>query len=156
MGLSIQLKGEPCFMMISTKGRYALKVMIDLAEHQSSGYIPLQTIADRQQISEKYLETILRSMVQHGLLVGVRGKGGGYRLTRSPSEYSVGEILRLSEENLAPVACLEHNAPECQQSADCRTLPIWIKLNDMINKYLDSVSLADLLPSLEPGNDYVI
>lgn len=143
-------------MMISTKGRYALRVMIDLSEHQTNDYIPLKTIADRQQISEKYLETILRSLVQAHLLVGLRGKGGGYKLTKRPDQYSIGEILRCSEESLAPVACLDAKAPECAQSADCRTLPIWIKLNNMINDYLDSVSLSDLMAPAEPGNDYVI
>ena len=95
--------------MISTKGRYALRVMVDLAEHQGEGYLPLKEIAQRQEISEKYLESILKVLVAHKLLAGLRGKGGGYRLTRTPEEYTVGSILRLTEGSLAPVACLERN-----------------------------------------------
>ena len=97
-------------MMISTKGRYALRVLIDLAEHQTDGYIPLKTIAERQGISEKYLEIVLKSLVKARVLTGVRGKGGGYRLTKPPEQYTVGEILRLTEESLAPVSCLEEGA----------------------------------------------
>ena len=97
-------------MMISTKGRYALRVMIDLAEHQTEGYIPLKEIAQRQEISEKYLESILKILVQKKFLTGLRGKGGGYRLTRDPEMYTVGSILRLTEGTLAPVACLENDA----------------------------------------------
>ena len=97
-------------MLISTKGRYALRVMVDLAEHQSEGFIPLKVIAERQEISEKYLESIIKLLVKAKLLNGVRGKGGGYRLTKSPDQYTVGSILRLTEESLAPVACLEEGA----------------------------------------------
>ena len=110
-------------MIISTKGRYALRVMIDLAEHQTDRYIPLKEIAQRQEISEKYLESILKSLVQQKFLTGLRGKGGGYRLTRAPELYTVGSILRLTEGSLAPVACLEDGAVQCARSASCRTLP---------------------------------
>ncbi len=144
-------------MMVSTKGRYALRVMIDLAEHQSSGYIPLKEIAERQGISEKYLENILKVLVRDGLLTGLRGKGGGYRLTRAPEDCSVGEILRLTEGSLAPVACLSEGPHQnCERIADCRTLPMWRKLDDLINGYLDSVSLADLMLTSNPGDNYVI
>ena len=98
-------------MLISTKGRYALRVMIDLAEHQNAGYIPLKEVAQRQGISEKYLESIIKLLVKANLLNGVRGKGGGYRLTKSPDNYTVGSILRLTEDSLAPVSCLEPGAP---------------------------------------------
>ena len=105
-------------MLISTKGRYALRVMIDLAEHQNAGYIPLKEVAQRQGISEKYLESIIKLLVKANLLNGVRGKGGGYRLTRTPDNYTVGSVLRLTEDSLAPVSCLEPGAPVCSQSSD--------------------------------------
>ena len=132
-------------MLISTKGRYALRVMADLAEHPKEGYIPLKEIAQRQGISEKYLEAIIKILVRAKLLSGVRGKGGGYQLTRSPEQYTVGEILRLTEESLAPVTCLEADAFPCAKAAVCRTLPLWQELDRVISEYLDSVSLADLL-----------
>ena len=143
-------------MLISTKGRYALRVMVDLAEHQGEGYIPLKEIAERQGISEKYLETVLKSLVRGGLLQGLRGKGGGYKLTRSPEKYSVGEILHLSEESLAPVSCLEIGADSCVRSAECRTLPMWQKLNTLVEDFFTSIYLSDLMGPDEPGNDYVI
>ena len=143
-------------MMISTKGRYALRVMIDIAEHQHDGYIPLKEIAARQEISEKYLEGIVKSLVKERYLTGLRGKSGGYRLTKTPEEYTVGSILRLSEGSLAPVACLEQNPVECRRMAECRTLPMWRKLNTMINDYFDGITLADLVNTSQPGNDYVI
>ena len=115
-------------MMVSTKGRYALRVMIDLAEHDDGLYIPLKEIAARQDISEKYLESIVKLLTRNGDLVGVRGKGGGYRLTRKPEEYPLGEILRLTEGSLAPVACLEEGAHPCDRAAQCRTLPVWNRL----------------------------
>ena len=143
-------------MLISTKGRYALRVMVDLAEHQSGDYVPLKTIAERQEISEKYLETILKSLVGDGFLYGLRGKGGGYKLTRSPEQYTVGEILRAADENLAPVACPELNNGSCNRTAECRTLPVWIQLSKIVNEYLDSLTLQDLIRPDELGNDYVI
>ena len=142
-------------MLISTKGRYALRVMIDLAEHQTEGYIPLKTIAQRQVISEKYLEGIIKLLVKAQLLNGVRGKGGGYRLTKVPEQYTAGEILRLTEDSLAPVACLDGGANSCPRAGKCQTLPMWEKLDDLINGYLDSVSLADLLhTSPENKNEF--
>lgn len=132
-------------MMISTKGRYALRVMIDLAEHPGVRCIPLKDIARRQEISEKYLEMILRSLVDGNFLTGIRGKGGGYRLSRAPESYTVGSILRLTEGNLAPVACLEENAPACPRKDFCRTLPLWKGLEKTVYDYLDSYTLADLI-----------
>ena len=132
-------------MLISTKGRYALRVLLDLAEHQSDGYIPLKEVAARQGISEKYLESILKILVRHDLLTGLRGKGGGYRLTRPPERYTAGDILRLTEESLAPVACLERTGIPCPREADCRTLELWRGLDRAISGYLDSVTLADLM-----------
>ena len=143
-------------MMISTRGRYALRVMVDLAEHQTPGYLPLKEVAARQEISEKYLESIIKVLVRAGLLEGVRGKGGGYRLTRTPEQYTVGEILRLMEGSLSPVACLEQNPMQCTRAAHCRTLPMWKELYHMVNDYFDSITLADLMDSGEAGDDYVI
>ena len=142
-------------MMISTKGRYALRVMIDLAEHNSDSYIPLRDIAGRQEISEKYLESIVSVFSKAGFLDGLRGKGGGYRLTRDPAQYTVGSMLRLVEGSLAPVACLDHKPNQCARAAECRTLPVWEKLDSLISGYLDSVTLADLLKTPD-GGDYVI
>ena len=143
-------------MMISTKGRYALRVMVDIAENQRDGYIPLKEIAYRQDISEKYLEAIVKGLVKERYLTGLRGKSGGYRLTRAPEDYTVGAILRITEGSLAPVACLEQNPVECRRMAECRTLPMWRKLNTMINDYFDGITLADLVNTSQPGNDYVI
>ena len=143
-------------MMISTKGRYALRVMVDLAEHQSDGYIPLKTIAERQDISEKYLESIIKLLVKGNILSGLRGKGGGYKLMKSPDRYTVGSILRLTEETLAPVSCLEPGAAACARMADCRTLPLWKELDRIISSYLDSVTIADLMRRSSEGNDYII
>ena len=143
-------------MMVSTKGRYALRVMIDLAEHQAEGYIPLKEIAARQEISEKYLESILKALVQKHFLEGLRGKGGGYKLTRLPEQYTVGSILRLTEGSLATVACLEEGAPACPRMAECRTYPLWSKLDRMVAEYLYGVTVADLMAKPEQGNEYVI
>ena len=143
-------------MLISTKGRYALRVMVDLAEHQSEGFIPLKVIAERQEISEKYLESIIKLLVKAKLLNGVRGKGGGYRLTKSPDQYTVGSILRLTEESLAPVSCLEKNAEPCPRSGQCRTLNLWQGLDKVIHEYLASVTIADLMEQGTVGDDYVI
>lgn len=142
-------------MIVSTKGRYALRVMIDLAEHQSEKYTPLKEIAARQQISEKYLENILKTLVQNGLLQGLRGKGGGYRLTRDPSQYRISDILLLTEGNLAPVACLEPGA-DCGRLSECRTYKMWRGLDEVIRAYLDKITLADLARPAQAGDDYVI
>lgn len=141
-------------MMISTKGRYALRVLIDMAEHQSEKSIPLREIAQRQGISEKYLESIIKTLVRGGVVEGMRGKGGGYRLRQSPDRLTVGHILRLVEGSLAPVACLGADTP-CERAAECRTLSLWSGLNDVINNYLDRYTLSDLLRR-DGGYDYVI
>ncbi len=143
-------------MLISTKGRYALRVMTDLAEHPTEGYIPLKDIALRQGISEKYLESIIKLLVKGKLLAGLRGKGGGYKLTRAPETISVAEILRLTEETLAPVACLEPGAAACERVGECRTLPLWQGLGKLINDYLENYALSDLLHTDAQGYDYVI
>ena len=132
-------------MIVSTKGRYALRVMIDLAEHQAEKYVPLKEVAARQEISEKYLENILKVLVQNGFLEGLRGKGGGYRLTMSPSEYTIGRILRLTETSLEPVGCIESGSTSCPKASECRTIGMWMKLGEIVNDYLDSITLADLL-----------
>lgn len=143
-------------MIVSTKGRYALRVMIDLAEHQAERYVPLKEVAARQEISEKYLENILKTLVQNGFLEGLRGKGGGYRLTRSPDQYTVAEILLLTEGSLAPVSCLVPGAPACQRMTNCRTYNMWKGLNDLITNYFGNITLADLAAPDQEGNDYVI
>mgnify|MGYP002624586687 FL=1 len=143
-------------MLISTKGRYALRVMIDLAEHPTSGYIPLKTIAERQQISEKYLESIIKLLVKQDLLLALRGKGGGYRLARAPEDYKVGDILRITEESLASVSCLEVNAETCPMVSSCRTVAFWQGLDKVINEYLDSKTIRDLMQTDDIGFDYVI
>lgn len=132
-------------MMISTRGRYALRVVIDLAENKDKNYIPLKDIAARQDISQKYLESIMTLLSKNNIVDGVHGKGGGYRLNREPNKYSVGEILRITEGSLAPVACLAGNAKTCERADKCKTLPMWEKLDKIIEDYLDSVSLADLI-----------
>ncbi|MCD8074308.1 MAG: Rrf2 family transcriptional regulator [Lachnospiraceae bacterium] len=132
--------------MISTKGRYALRVIVDLAEHQQGEeYIPLRDIAARQEISEKYLEIILKVLVKEKLLKGLRGKGGGYRLTREPKDYPVGEILRLTEGTLAPVACLTENAEPCARSASCSTIHMWQRFDSLVQDFFYTISIADLM-----------
>ena len=143
-------------MLISTKGRYALRVMIDLAEHQTEEFISLKGIAQRQEISEKYLESIIRTLVKAKILESLRGKGGGYKLKKAPEQYTVGSILRLTEESLAPVSCLEPGAAACPRMAVCRTLPMWQGLEKVINDYLDNITLADLMGRDNAGYDYVI
>lgn len=132
-------------MLISTRGRYALRVMLELAQYDQSPYMPLPLIAEKQGISEKYLESIVSLLVKGGLVEGVRGKGGGYRLRRPLRDYSAGEILRLTEGSLAPVSCLEGEENACPRAGQCHTLPMWTRLEGLINSYLDSVTLADLL-----------
>ena len=144
-------------MIISSKGRYALRVMLELAQYGGDGaYIRLGDIAQRQGISEKYLESIIKLLVKAQLLSGVRGKGGGYRLTKTPEQYTAGQILRLTEESLAPVACLEPGASACSHAAECRTLSLWQGLDQTINSYLDGITLEDLMRRGDAGDDYVI
>ena len=139
-------------MMISTRGRYALRVLTDIAEHDTDGYIPLKDIADRQEISEKYLEAIVKILVKAGVLIGLRGKGGGYRLAMPPEHITVGAVLRLTEGTVAPVSCLEESSPPCAKIASCRTRSMWEGLNSVINDYLDRFSIADL--EAEGGRNY--
>ena len=132
-------------MMISTRGRYALRVMIDLAENADEGYIPMREIAARQGISLKYLERILPALVKSNLVEGIQGKGGGYRLGKLPEKCRVGEVLRLTERDLAPVACLECGAEPCDHAGDCRTFPMWSELQKIVNQYFDGITIADLM-----------
>ena len=143
-------------MLISTRGRYALRVLIDIAEHQVDGYLPLKVIAERQEISEKYLEAILKGLVKEGVLVGIRGKGGGYRLSRAPDQIPVRAILQLTEDSLAPVSCLDAGSESCVRAANCRTIGLWQGLYQVICDYLDRYTIADLMKVEEPGNNYVI
>ena len=137
-------------MKISTKGRYALRMMLDLAMNQKDGYVSLKEIAERQQISKKYLETIVKDLVKAGLLNGVSGKGGGYSLCRKPEDYTVGEILELMEGTLAPVACLAEDAEVCPRADECLTLPMWKEYYQMIHEFFYSKKLSDLLGSRDP------
>ena len=132
--------------MISTKGRYAIRVMIDLAEQDTDKYVPLKDIAARQEISKKYLEIIVKDMVSGGLLVGASGKGGGYRLLRKPEDYSVGEILELMEGPLNTVACLEDGALPCPRAAMCETLPLWEEYDKLTHDFFYGKKLSDLIP----------
>ena len=131
--------------MISSKARYALRVMIDLAQNQQDGYIPLKDIAARQDISEKYLEIILKALVKGKIIKGLRGKGGGYMLTRSPEEYVIGEIIELTEGPLAPVACMLPDADPCPRKDTCMTLPLWQKYDSVIHDFFYNITLEDVL-----------
>ena len=141
--------------MISTRGRYALRVMIDLAEHGGGDFVPMKDVAARQEISLKYIERIMPLLTKENLVEGQHGKGGGYRLCRPPEDYSVGEILRATEGGLAPVACLECGAKPCPRAAECRTLPMWKKYYAMTNEFFDGISIADLMKN-GASYDYVI
>ena len=132
-------------MNVTSKGRYALRVMLDLAQHPDEGFVSLKTIADRQNISMKYLEAIVCSLKKAGLVDSSRGKEGGYSLLRSPELYSVGEILRCMEDKLAPVSCITSEGVSCSQASACLTLPMWRELDELTNSYLDTVTLRDLL-----------
>lgn len=131
--------------MISTKGRYAIRVMIDLAKNDNGGYIPLKDVAARQEISKKYLEIIVKDMVSGGLLVGSSGKGGGYRLLRKPEEYTIGEIIELMEGSLSTVACLADGAAPCPRAAGCETLPLWAEYDKLTRDFFYGKRLSDLL-----------
>ena len=132
-------------MNVTSKGRYALNVMIDLAQHMDDGYISLKTIADRNDYSMKYLEMIVSCLKKAELVESTRGKEGGYRLSRNPEEYSVGDVLRCIEDNLAPVSCIKSGSVTCENAAKCVTIPMWKELDDITNAYLDTVSLKDLI-----------
>ncbi|MGM9591350.1 MAG: RrF2 family transcriptional regulator [Oscillospiraceae bacterium] len=132
-------------MNVTSKGRYALRIMIDLAQHRDEGYISLKTISDRTQLSMKYLEMIVGNLKKAELVDSTRGKEGGYKLNKTPQEYSIGEILRCIEDNLAPVACIKEGEIQCDRSGACLTVPMWKELDDITNAYLDTVYLEDLL-----------
>lgn len=145
-------------MKISTKGRYALRMLVDLAEHQSEGFVALKDIAGRQNISKKYLEQIVPVLNNSGFLQTNRGYQGGYRLSRTPDKYTVGDILRLTEGSLAPVACLENSPNLCERQNECATLHVWEGLYKVINEYLNGITLQDIIDRKAEmnGNDYVI
>ncbi len=132
-------------MKISTKGRYAVRVMLDLALHNTGECIKVKDIASRQGISEKYLEQIIAVLNRAGYVNSVRGAQGGYRIAKDPSEYTVGMILRLTEGSMAPVACLDEGAPDCDRCDTCETLEVWKELYAAINNVIDNVTIADLV-----------
>ena len=139
------LCGDKYIMMISTRGRYALRVMLDLAYHSGDGYIPMRDIAARQQISQKYMEQIMPILARSGIVTAVHGKGGGYKLTRDANEYRVGEILRLTEGDLAPVSCLSCGAEPCPRACGCKTLAMWENFQRITENYFDGITIADLM-----------
>ena len=141
--------------MISTKGRYSIRILLDLAEHRNGGYIPIKEVAARQEISLKYVEKLMPALKNAGLIDSTHGIGGGYRLTREPDEYTLWEILRLAEGDLAPVACLQENAAACSRAAECRTLPVWEKYYKLTKDYFSGITLADLMNTPQADN-YVI
>nr|WP_296155350.1 Rrf2 family transcriptional regulator [uncultured Blautia sp.] len=143
-------------MKISTRGRYAIRVLLDLAEHNNGEYIPLMDIAKRQEISEKYLESIVSVLSKKKFVTALRGKGGGYRLARTPEQYTIGSILRLTEGSLAPVACLEDQPVQCERATTCKTLKMWEGCYKVINEYFDGITLQDLLEQNTDMGDYVI
>ncbi len=144
--------------MISTKGRYALRLMIDVAAYSNGNVVSLKDISRRQEISIKYLEQVVSLLTKSGLLISIRGNNGGYRLTKDPKEYTVGEILRVAEGTLAPVACLQCNAVKCDRVDNCSTIEFWKGFNDVINNYVDNITLEDLAIKERNriGNDYYI
>ena len=151
IGISTRTRQESdFFMMISTRGRYALRVLIDLAEHPSSGSIPLQ------EISEKYLESIVKDLVKAGIIEGTRGKGGGYRLNSSPDRINVYDVISLMEGTLAPVSCLEETKSPCSRMSDCRTISLWKGLDEAVRSYLSQYTIQDLMVRESDGYDYVI
>ena len=145
-------------MKISTKGRYAIRMLIDLAGHQGEGFVALKDIAKRQSISKKYLEQIVPALNKSNILITNRGYQGGYKLADSPDKYTVGMILRLTEGSLCPVSCLEQSPNQCERSGECPTLFVWEGLYECISKYLDSITLQDILDKQKESfvNDYVI
>lgn len=141
--------------MISTRGRYAIRILLDLAEHQHSDYLPMKEVAARQDISLKYIERILPTLKEAGLVDALHGKGGGYRLTRDPADYTLWEILSLTEGDMAPVSCLKTDSTPCNRASECRTLPVWENFYKMTIEYFSNITLADLMKEKAPDN-YVI
>ena len=142
-------------MLVSTRGRYAIRVMIDLAEHMNGKYISMKEIADRQDVSLKYMTKIMQVLTKSGMLDGQHGKGGGYKLNRDPAEYRIGDILRLTEGTLAPVSCIDETDCKCDRSYECRTRPMWNELDKLISEYLDGITIADLMKG-DAADNYVI
>ena len=142
-------------MKISTRGRYALRVMIDLAENYSGSYIPLKEIVERQEISQKYLEGIMTDLSKKHLVEALHGKGGGYKLAKEPQEYTVKEILLTTEVSLEPIACLEPDAPPCPRAAQCKTLKMWQGFSKLVNDYFEGITLLDLINAHTEDN-YII
>lgn len=144
-------------MKISTKGRYALRLMLDIALNDVAGPVRIKDVSARQEISDKYLEQIVSVLNKAGFVRSIRGPQGGYRLTRKPQEYTVGSILRLTEGSLAPVACLEYEENDCPRQEECATLRLWEMLNDAVKNVVDKVTLADLVEwQMAVGSNYVI
>lgn len=145
-------------MKISTKGRYALRMLLHLAEHRNCGFIALKDIAERQHISKKYLEQIIPIFNKSGILKTNRGSQGGYQLAKAPDQYTIGEILRLTEGSLAPIACVEQDLSDCERRGDCAMLPVWQGLYHVISDYLDHITLQDILDQQKEryANDYMI
>lgn len=145
-------------MKISTKGRYAVRMLLDLAQHSNGGYVALKDIAERQNLSKKYLEQIVPILNKSDILQTNRGFQGGYKLAKSPDKYTVGEILKLTEGSLAPVSCLDQNPNQCDRCGECITLPVWQGLHNVIDEYLESITLQDILDNSAEmaGNDYII
>lgn len=141
-------------MKISTKGRYAIRVILDLSEHNTGEYTPLDDIARRQAISEKYLESIVSMLVKNELLTALRGKGGGYKLVKEPGEYTIASILRVTEGSLVPVACLEHHPNRCERAAFCKTLKMWEGFQQLIEDYFENITILDLMDNNSQGADY--
>lgn len=143
-------------MKISTKGRYALRMLLDLAQNQGDGFVSLKDIAARQEISKKYLEQIVAMLNKPDILRTNRGYQGGYRLAKEANQYTVGDVLRITEGGLAPVACLDSGTVQCDRAENCLTLPVWSGLNKVINEYLDSITLQDIIDRHSDNFDYVI
>lgn len=143
-------------MKISTKGRYALRMLLDLAQNQGDGFVSLKDIAARQEISKKYLEQIVAMLNKPDILRTNRGYQGGYRLAKEANQYTVGDVLRITEGGLAPVACLDSGTVQCDRAENCLTLPVWSGLNKIINEYLDSITLQDIIDRHSDNFDYVI
>lgn len=141
-------------MKISTKGRYALRLMIDLALYENEGYVKIKDIAKRQDLSDKYLEQIITILSRAGYVKSVRGASGGYKLSKTPSEYTVGMILRLTEGSLSPVSCLDEKDTDCDRYDNCATIELWKRLNDAINNVVDNMTLADLLEIQNQKNQF--
>lgn len=142
-------------MLVSTRGRYALRVIIDLAEHYNKDYIPMKDIAARQILPIKYIEHIMPFLTKGNLVEGVHGKGGGYRLAKDPGDFTVGDVLRLTEGNLAPVACLEHNAKPCELKYKCKTFPMWSEFHHIALNYFDGITISKLM-SIDTSDNYSI